>query len=163
MVKVIFFPFQVSTGKLILSSEFHHGNKENAKKYPKTKWDAAHPLYLPGIIKPVICRGLGETVEARRWGGSGGLRVHPPGAPAENGMLRGPLLCEMNASLINTNGPVQHGAVYRLEPRLPGGRGWGSMLRALAAQIGKAASREARRDQWRDCEMSTMERQWRAG
>nr|XP_017524724.2 replication stress response regulator SDE2 isoform X1 [Manis javanica] len=52
-----------------------------------------------------------------------------------------------NGSLINTNDMVQHGAVYSLEPRLCGGKGgFGSMLRALGAQIEKTTNREACRD-----------------
>ncbi|XP_008303611.1 splicing regulator SDE2 isoform X3 [Stegastes partitus] len=43
--------------------------------------------------------------------------------------------------------PLQHGAVYHLEPRLCGGKGgFGSMLRALGAQIEKTTNREACRD-----------------
>ncbi|XP_051939936.1 splicing regulator SDE2 [Hippocampus zosterae] len=46
--------------------------------------------------------------------------------------------------------PDEHlraGAVYRLAPRLPGGKGgFGSMLRALGAQIEKTTNREACRD-----------------
>ncbi|XP_053473346.1 splicing regulator SDE2-like [Ictalurus furcatus] len=42
---------------------------------------------------------------------------------------------------------LQAGAVYRLEPRLCGGKGgFGSMLRALGAQIKKTTNREACRD-----------------
>ncbi|XP_053192257.1 splicing regulator SDE2 [Scomber japonicus] len=42
---------------------------------------------------------------------------------------------------------LQHGSVYRLEPRLRGGKGgFGSMLRALGAQIEKTTNREACRD-----------------
>ncbi|XP_051238713.1 splicing regulator SDE2 [Dicentrarchus labrax] len=42
---------------------------------------------------------------------------------------------------------LQRGAVYRLEPRLCGGKGgFGSMLRALGAQIEKTTNREACRD-----------------
>nr|XP_002760635.1 splicing regulator SDE2 isoform X1 [Callithrix jacchus] len=52
-----------------------------------------------------------------------------------------------NGSLINTSDTVQHGAVYSLEPRLFGGKGgFGSMLRALGAQIEKTTNREACRD-----------------
>ncbi|KAM5204810.1 splicing regulator SDE2 [Hipposideros larvatus] len=52
-----------------------------------------------------------------------------------------------NGSLISTNDTVQHGAVYSLEPRLRGGKGgFGSMLRALGAQIEKTTNREACRD-----------------
>ncbi|XP_028828135.1 splicing regulator SDE2 isoform X2 [Denticeps clupeoides] len=43
--------------------------------------------------------------------------------------------------------PLRPGAVYRLEPRLRGGKGgFGSMLRALGAQIEKTTNREACRD-----------------
>ncbi|KAM8818558.1 splicing regulator SDE2 [Rhynchonycteris naso] len=52
-----------------------------------------------------------------------------------------------NGSLISTSDSVQHGAVYSLEPRLRGGKGgFGSMLRALGAQIEKTTNREACRD-----------------
>uniref|UniRef100_A0A8C6RYG5 Replication stress response regulator SDE2 n=1 Tax=Nannospalax galili TaxID=1026970 RepID=A0A8C6RYG5_NANGA len=52
-----------------------------------------------------------------------------------------------NGVLIGTNDTVQHGAVYSLEPRLHGGKGgFGSMLRALGAQIEKTTNREACRD-----------------
>ncbi|XP_068455647.1 splicing regulator SDE2 [Clinocottus analis] len=43
--------------------------------------------------------------------------------------------------------PLHRGAVYHLEPRLRGGKGgFGSMLRALGAQIEKTTNREACRD-----------------
>ncbi|XP_049426840.1 replication stress response regulator SDE2 isoform X2 [Epinephelus fuscoguttatus] len=43
--------------------------------------------------------------------------------------------------------PLQQGAIYHLEPRLCGGKGgFGSMLRALGAQIEKTTNREACRD-----------------
>ncbi|XP_012661335.1 replication stress response regulator SDE2 [Otolemur garnettii] len=52
-----------------------------------------------------------------------------------------------NGALINTCDTVQHEAVYSLEPRLLGGKGgFGSMLRALGAQIEKTTNREACRD-----------------
>ncbi|XP_057584906.1 splicing regulator SDE2 [Hippopotamus amphibius kiboko] len=52
-----------------------------------------------------------------------------------------------NGSLVNSSDTVQHGAVYSLEPRLRGGKGgFGSMLRALGAQIEKTTNREACRD-----------------
>ncbi|XP_007935165.1 replication stress response regulator SDE2 [Orycteropus afer afer] len=52
-----------------------------------------------------------------------------------------------NGALITTNDAVQDGAVYSLEPRLCGGKGgFGSMLRALGAQIEKTTNREACRD-----------------
>uniref|UniRef100_A0A8D0THJ2 Replication stress response regulator SDE2 n=1 Tax=Sus scrofa TaxID=9823 RepID=A0A8D0THJ2_PIG len=52
-----------------------------------------------------------------------------------------------NGLLVNASDTVQHGAVYSLEPRLRGGKGgFGSMLRALGAQIEKTTNREACRD-----------------
>ncbi|XP_070257282.1 splicing regulator SDE2 [Myotis yumanensis] len=52
-----------------------------------------------------------------------------------------------NGSLADAGDTVQHGAVYSLEPRLRGGKGgFGSMLRALGAQIEKTTNREACRD-----------------
>ncbi|XP_012872729.1 PREDICTED: protein SDE2 homolog [Dipodomys ordii] len=52
-----------------------------------------------------------------------------------------------NGALVATGDTVQHGAVYTLEPRLRGGKGgFGSMLRALGAQIEKTTNREACRD-----------------
>ncbi|XP_016076716.1 PREDICTED: protein SDE2 homolog [Miniopterus natalensis] len=52
-----------------------------------------------------------------------------------------------NGSLVSSDATVQHGAVYSLEPRLRGGKGgFGSMLRALGAQIEKTTNREACRD-----------------
>ncbi|KAL1769907.1 SDE2-like [Sigmodon hispidus] len=52
-----------------------------------------------------------------------------------------------NGVLVADSDTVQHGAVYSLEPRLCGGKGgFGSMLRALGAQIEKTTNREACRD-----------------
>ncbi|XP_076583580.1 splicing regulator SDE2 isoform X2 [Chaetodon auriga] len=52
-----------------------------------------------------------------------------------------------NGRLSALEDSLQHGAVYRLEPRLCGGKGgFGSMLRALGAQIEKTTNREACRD-----------------
>nr|XP_046233694.1 replication stress response regulator SDE2 [Scatophagus argus] len=52
-----------------------------------------------------------------------------------------------NGRLSDLDDPLQHGAVYHLEPRLCGGKGgFGSMLRALGAQIEKTTNREACRD-----------------
>uniref|UniRef100_A0A3Q3IYD8 Replication stress response regulator SDE2 n=1 Tax=Monopterus albus TaxID=43700 RepID=A0A3Q3IYD8_MONAL len=52
-----------------------------------------------------------------------------------------------NGRLSDLEEPLQHGAVYHLEPRLCGGKGgFGSMLRALGAQIEKTTNREACRD-----------------
>ncbi|KAM8878198.1 splicing regulator SDE2 [Spinachia spinachia] len=52
-----------------------------------------------------------------------------------------------NGRLSHLEEAVQPGAVYHLEPRLRGGKGgFGSMLRALGAQIEKTTNREACRD-----------------
>lgn len=52
-----------------------------------------------------------------------------------------------NGVLAAAGDEVQHGAVYTLEPRLRAGKGgFGSMLRALGAQIEKTTNREACRD-----------------
>ncbi|XP_068177462.1 splicing regulator SDE2 isoform X1 [Antennarius striatus] len=52
-----------------------------------------------------------------------------------------------NGQRAEPDDPLQHGAVYHLEPRLRGGKGgFGSMLRALGAQIEKTTNREACRD-----------------
>ncbi|XP_067353132.1 splicing regulator SDE2 isoform X2 [Channa argus] len=52
-----------------------------------------------------------------------------------------------NGRLCALEDPIQHGAIYHLEPRLCGGKGgFGSMLRALGAQIEKTTNREACRD-----------------
>ncbi|KAG8123335.1 putative cDNA sequence BC031781 protein [Naja naja] len=52
-----------------------------------------------------------------------------------------------NGRYINSEGVLQDGALYSVEPRLCGGKGgFGSMLRALGAQIEKTTNREACRD-----------------
>ncbi|KAM9382324.1 splicing regulator SDE2 [Phaethornis superciliosus] len=57
------------------------------------------------------------------------------------------LYVKCNGRLVNEEDALQNGAVYSLEPRLCGGKGgFGSMLRALGAQIEKTTNREACRD-----------------
>ncbi|KFV96915.1 Protein SDE2, partial [Fulmarus glacialis] len=57
------------------------------------------------------------------------------------------LYVKCNGRLVNDEDILQNGAVYSLEPRLCGGKGgFGSMLRALGAQIEKTTNREACRD-----------------
>ncbi|XP_016105881.1 protein SDE2 homolog isoform X3 [Sinocyclocheilus grahami] len=52
-----------------------------------------------------------------------------------------------NGRVSRRNASLQSGVVYRVEPRLCGGKGgFGSMLRALGAQIEKTTNREACRD-----------------
>ncbi|KAM9017004.1 splicing regulator SDE2 [Ara ararauna] len=57
------------------------------------------------------------------------------------------LYVKCNGRLASNEDVLQNGAVYSLEPRLCGGKGgFGSMLRALGAQIEKTTNREACRD-----------------
>uniref|UniRef100_A0A8B9DDR0 Replication stress response regulator SDE2 n=1 Tax=Anser cygnoides TaxID=8845 RepID=A0A8B9DDR0_ANSCY len=57
------------------------------------------------------------------------------------------LYVKCNGRLAHDDDVLQNGAVYSLEPRLCGGKGgFGSMLRALGAQIEKTTNREACRD-----------------
>ncbi|NXG50985.1 SDE2 regulator, partial [Psilopogon haemacephalus] len=57
------------------------------------------------------------------------------------------LYVKCNGRLVSEDDVLQDGAVYSLEPRLCGGKGgFGSMLRALGAQIEKTTNREACRD-----------------
>lgn len=57
------------------------------------------------------------------------------------------LYVKCNGRLASDDDVLQNGAVYSLEPRLCGGKGgFGSMLRALGAQIEKTTNREACRD-----------------
>ncbi|XP_051980128.1 replication stress response regulator SDE2-like isoform X2 [Xyrauchen texanus] len=52
-----------------------------------------------------------------------------------------------NGRICHSNDLLQTGVLYRVEPRLCGGKGgFGSMLRALGAQIEKTTNREACRD-----------------
>ncbi|XP_051550130.1 replication stress response regulator SDE2-like [Myxocyprinus asiaticus] len=52
-----------------------------------------------------------------------------------------------NGRIFHSNDLLQTGVLYRVEPRLYGGKGgFGSMLRALGAQIEKTTNREACRD-----------------
>ncbi|XP_059501143.1 splicing regulator SDE2 [Stegostoma tigrinum] len=52
-----------------------------------------------------------------------------------------------NGKLVDEETELQHGGIYSLEQRLFGGKGgFGSMLRALGAQIEKTTNREACRD-----------------
>ncbi|NXA52855.1 SDE2 regulator, partial [Nothocercus julius] len=81
----------------------------------------------------------------------------PPGGGSVGGLLRDraralnipeeSLYVKCNGRLVDAEDALQNGAVYSLEPRLCGGKGgFGSMLRALGAQIEKTTNREACRD-----------------
>lgn len=57
------------------------------------------------------------------------------------------LYVKCNGRLVSDEDELQSGVVYSLEPRLCAGKGgFGSMLRALGAQIEKTTNREACRD-----------------
>ncbi|XP_009294660.1 splicing regulator SDE2 isoform X1 [Danio rerio] len=65
----------------------------------------------------------------------------------KNGVSLTDFYVSSNGRLSRSNDLLQSGVVYRLEPRLCGGKGgFGSMLRALGAQIEKTTNREACRD-----------------
>ncbi|XP_010897406.1 replication stress response regulator SDE2 isoform X2 [Esox lucius] len=65
----------------------------------------------------------------------------------EKGFPSTDLYVKNNGRISSLDDKLQAGAVYRLEPRLCGGKGgFGSMLRALGAQIEKTTNREACRD-----------------
>uniref|UniRef100_A0A8C8JWT9 Replication stress response regulator SDE2 n=1 Tax=Oncorhynchus tshawytscha TaxID=74940 RepID=A0A8C8JWT9_ONCTS len=67
--------------------------------------------------------------------------------PQWTGIPSSDLYVKNNGRLSELDEKLQAGAVYRLEPRLCGGKGgFGSMLRALGAQIEKTTNREACRD-----------------
>lgn len=85
------------------------------------------------------------------------LRALPPGGGSVRGLLRDcarelnvpeeSLYAKCNGRLAAGGDVLRDGAVYSLELRLCGGKGgFGSMLRALGAQIEKTTNREACRD-----------------
>ncbi|XP_069464791.1 splicing regulator SDE2 isoform X2 [Ambystoma mexicanum] len=68
-------------------------------------------------------------------------------APSNKGYPVEDLYVKCNGRLVGTDESLKNGLVYSLEPRLCGGKGgFGSMLRALGAQIEKTTNREACRD-----------------
>ncbi|NXG18278.1 SDE2 regulator, partial [Grallaria varia] len=90
-------------------------------------WPRARPLPLPP--------GGGSVRRLRR------ARARELNIPEES------LYVKCNGRLAKDEDVLQSGAVYSLEPRLCGGKGgFGSMLRALGAQIEKTTNREACRD-----------------
>lgn len=63
------------------------------------------------------------------------------------GLPRDSFYVLVNSQLASGSQQLQHGQVYRVVPRVLGGKGgFGSMLRAIGAQIEKTTSREACRD-----------------
>ncbi|KAM8945398.1 splicing regulator SDE2 [Pelodytes ibericus] len=67
--------------------------------------------------------------------------------PHPDSCLRNDFYVKCNGRLVDLEEKLQNGFFYSVEPRLCGGKGgFGSMLRALGAQIEKTTNREACRD-----------------
>ncbi|XP_074118718.1 splicing regulator SDE2 [Sminthopsis crassicaudata] len=98
--------------------------------------------------QPVLVRGPGPERWAVPWSlARGSVRDFIRSHCRRKGIPVDCFYVKCNGQLINTEDAVQYGAVYSLEPRLCGGKGgFGSMLRALGAQIEKTTNREACRD-----------------
>ncbi|XP_074844689.1 splicing regulator SDE2 [Carettochelys insculpta] len=80
-------------------------------------------------------------------GGGGSVRDWLRSHCRAQGIPEDSFYVKCNGRLVSTEDLLQDGAVYSLEPRLCGGKGgFGSMLRALGAQIEKTTNREACRD-----------------
>ncbi|XP_067841284.1 splicing regulator SDE2 isoform X1 [Heptranchias perlo] len=78
--------------------------------------------------------------------GSSGLDLKQRCCP-QQGFPIADVYLKCNGKLVGEEEELHHGAIYSLEPRLVGGKGgFGSMLRALGAQIEKTTNREACRD-----------------
>ncbi|XP_062244325.1 splicing regulator SDE2 [Platichthys flesus] len=89
---------------------------------PRLRCNAQFPV--GSVVKDVLTRFVQQQL----------------GSPEDFYILR-------NGRVSDVEDPLQHGAVYHLQPRLCGGKGgFGSMLRALGAQIEKTTNREACRD-----------------
>ncbi|XP_057254824.1 splicing regulator SDE2 [Pezoporus wallicus] len=92
------------------------------------------------------------AARARLWplpppGGDGSVRGLLRHRARELNIPEESLYVKCNGRLASDEDVLQNGAVYSLEPRLCGGKGgFGSMLRALGAQIEKTTNREACRD-----------------
>uniref|UniRef100_A0A3B3ZZ30 Uncharacterized protein n=1 Tax=Periophthalmus magnuspinnatus TaxID=409849 RepID=A0A3B3ZZ30_9GOBI len=77
--------------------------------------------------------------------------IHSPLLVPSNTVFNVQGLCDLyvlcNGRVVDRDQTLQNGSIYHLEPRLRGGKGgFGSMLRALGAQIEKTTNREACRD-----------------
>ncbi|XP_020837804.1 splicing regulator SDE2 [Phascolarctos cinereus] len=98
--------------------------------------------------QPVLVSGPGPECWAVPWSSARALVRDFIGSYCRHRGI--PVDCfyvKCNGQLTNTEDVIQYGAVYSLEPRLCGGKGgFGSMLRALGAQIEKTTNREACRD-----------------
>ncbi|XP_043915622.1 replication stress response regulator SDE2 [Protopterus annectens] len=95
------------------------------------------------FVRDVFCRTTVVAVPPE-WKSVGDLACFfscEKGVPVEDFYVK------CNGRLVTTDEELHHGVVYILEPRLCGGKGgFGSMLRALGAQIEKTTNREACRD-----------------
>ncbi|XP_074078917.1 splicing regulator SDE2 [Macrotis lagotis] len=98
--------------------------------------------------RPVVVCGPGPKRCAVPWSEArGSLRDFVRSHCRHRGIPVDCFYVKCNGQLTNAEDVVQYGAVYSLEPRLCGGKGgFGSMLRALGAQIEKTTNREACRD-----------------
>ncbi|XP_036613173.1 replication stress response regulator SDE2 [Trichosurus vulpecula] len=98
--------------------------------------------------QPVFVCGPGPACWAVPWSSArGSVRDFIGSYCRHRGIPVDCFYVKCNGQLTNTEDIVQYGAVYSLEPRLCGGKGgFGSMLRALGAQIEKTTNREACRD-----------------
>ncbi|XP_072503797.1 splicing regulator SDE2 [Notamacropus eugenii] len=98
--------------------------------------------------RPVLVCGPGPRCRAVPWSSArGSVRDFIGSHCRHRGIPVDCFYVKCNGQLTNTEDIVQYGAVYSLEPRLCGGKGgFGSMLRALGAQIEKTTNREACRD-----------------
>ncbi|XP_027727621.1 replication stress response regulator SDE2-like [Vombatus ursinus] len=98
--------------------------------------------------QPVLVFGPGPECWAVPWSSArGSVRDFIGSYCRHRGIPVDCFYVKCNGQLTNTEDIVQYGAVYSLEPRLRGGKGgFGSMLRALGAQIEKTTNREACRD-----------------
>ncbi|XP_059838708.1 splicing regulator SDE2 [Hypanus sabinus] len=103
------------------------------------------------------CASIGPVMEVwvRGWGTGLVALTLPPGSSSRELKLRlnqqgfpaADIYLKCNGKLVTEDGHLHDGAVYSVEPRLVGGKGgFGSMLRALGAQIEKTTNREACRD-----------------
>ncbi|XP_043860456.1 replication stress response regulator SDE2 [Dromiciops gliroides] len=99
-------------------------------------------------VQPVLVCGPGSECWAVPWSSARGpVRDFIRSYCRHRGIPVDCFYVKCNGQLTNTEDVVQYGAVYSLEPRLCGGKGgFGSMLRALGAQIEKTTNREACRD-----------------
>ncbi|XP_063160325.1 splicing regulator SDE2 [Candoia aspera] len=99
---------------------------------------------MAALVRDPLCSGLRfVTLPAEGWSVRDFLRswCQAQGLPEDHFYVK------CNGRCITSEGALQDEAVYSVEPRLCGGKGgFGSMLRALGAQIEKTTNREACRD-----------------